>query len=175
MLSRKFGREVANYFAGSPLNRVGFLRGDNQFLSSALKHPSTSFLLCNNLQPLVSDKTKLAFVKYQDVKPIIGEDPYEQTEEDLIKTYNSNKHVPQMIFLGLDEGVKDTFEYKGVTKQGIYKGQPYFALDVTPRDNVKDACDKLIKDLESKGLSFAQGRAMDLKASDGECIRSRHA
>ena len=29
MLSRKFGREVANYFSGSPLNRLGFLRGDH--------------------------------------------------------------------------------------------------------------------------------------------------
>ncbi|KAI7246382.1 hypothetical protein KC352_g14178, partial [Hortaea werneckii] len=49
MLSRKFGKETANYFSGSPLNRVGFLRGDHQFLTQALKHPSTSFLLCNEL------------------------------------------------------------------------------------------------------------------------------
>ena len=37
MLSRKFGKEVANYFSGSPLNRVGFLRGDHKFLTQALK------------------------------------------------------------------------------------------------------------------------------------------
>lgn len=40
MLSRKFGKEVANYFSGSPLNRLAFLRADNVFLSKALKHPS---------------------------------------------------------------------------------------------------------------------------------------
>ena len=75
MLSRKFGREVANYFSGSPLNRLGFLRADHVFLGRALKHPSTSFMLCKDLQPLVqsSDNKKLKYVKFEDVKGIIGE------------------------------------------------------------------------------------------------------
>lgn len=144
------------------MNRVGFLRPDNTFLSNALRHPTTSFLLCKDLQPLISDKTNLAFVKYNDITPIIGEDPYAQTEDDLVATYNSSKHTPQMIFLGLDESVKDAFVYKD-----LYKGAPFFALDVTPRGSVTDACNKLLSSLESKGLSFAQGRAMDLQASHG--------
>jgi len=60
MLSRRFGKEVANYFSGSPLNRVGFLRPDHQFLSSALHHPSTTFLLFKDLEPLTKSGTELA-------------------------------------------------------------------------------------------------------------------
>ncbi|KAF2220740.1 NUDIX hydrolase domain-like protein [Elsinoe ampelina] len=163
MLSRKFGREVANYFSGSPLNRVGFLRGDTQFLSLALRHPSASFLLCNDLAPLVSDKTRLAYVKFDDVKGLIGEDVYTVEEEELIKRYDSGKSTPQMIFLGLDEG-KDGVTY--TPKKGTYKGAPYFAVDVTPREGVKEAAEKLIKEVEGRGLSWGKGRVMDLVAGD---------
>ncbi|KAG8628554.1 hypothetical protein KVT40_004427 [Elsinoe batatas] len=163
MLSRKFGREVANYFSGSPLNRVGFLRGDTQFLSLALRHPSTSFLLCNDLTPLVSDKTRLAYVKYEDVKGLIGEDVYTVEEEELIKSYDSGKSMPQMIFLGLDER-KDGVTY--TPKKGTYKGAPYFAVDVTPREGVKEAAEKLIQEVEGRGLSWGKGRVMDLVAGD---------
>ena len=168
MLSRKFGREIANYFSGSPLNRVGFLRGDNAFLSQALKHPSTSFLLANELAPLIKDKSRLHFVKYDDVKPLIGENPYADTEEEMIAQYNSSKSVPQMIFLGIDEKAKDGLTYQGKNK---YTGAPYFAVDVTPRSTVADACTALIKRLEDQGVGFAKGpggRVMELQADDGE-------
>lgn len=184
MLSRKFGKEVANYFsglscpssshiyhlqilthpAGSPLNRFGFLRGDNVFLSSALRHPSTSILPLKDLAPLIKEKTHLEYVKYQDVESLIG-DAYKQSESDMIEQYNSTKHTPQMIFLGLDESVKGGFEWE--SKGAPVTGAPYFALDVTPNGSVKEECEKLLKGLEDKGLSFAPGRAMDLVAGDG--------
>lgn len=167
MLSRKFGKEVANYFSGSPLNRFGFLRGDSSFLSSALNHPTTSILPLKELAPLIRQKSKLEYVRYQDVESIIG-DPYKQSESDMIEQYNSTNHIPQMIFLGLDESVKNSFtwDHKGTS----IGGAPYFALDVTPADSVKDECEKLLRDLENNGLSFAQGRAMDLVAADGMLI-----
>ncbi|KAK5004867.1 NADH pyrophosphatase, partial [Cryomyces antarcticus] len=161
MLSRKFGKEVANYFSGSPLNRVGFLRTDNVFLSAALKHPSTSFLLCNDLQPLVKKKASLAYISYKDVEPLIG-DPYSKNEDELVAEFNSTTAIPQMIFLGLDERVKDALVYKD-----HYKGAPFFALDVTPKGSLKEAAEKLISNLESRGLSWAHGRAMDYPASEG--------
>lgn len=168
MLSRKFGKEVANYFSGSPLNRVGFLRGDSKFLSQALRHDSTGFLLCNDLQPLVQPNTepghgKLAYVKYADVKTIIGEDPFAAGEEEIIKAYNSEVYVPQMIFLGIDEKDSKGLTYKGKNE---YKGAPYFALDVTPRKSVKEACEKLIADQKEKGFEFGKGRIMDVEPQD---------
>jgi NAD+ diphosphatase len=150
---------------GSPLNRFGFLRSDSTFLSGALRHPSASFLLCNNLQPLTKDKTQLAYVKYDHVKPIIGTDPYATPEDKMIETFNSKTFIPQIIFLGLDESVKqDSFSYEA--KNALHKGAPYFAIDVTPKDPLTQECNDLIKACEDKGLTFAQGRAMDLVSSD---------
>jgi len=152
MLSRRFGKEVANYFSGSPLNRVGFLRPDHQFLSSALNHPSTTFLLFNKLEPLTKSGSELARCTFADVKPLIGENPFEKSEEEVIAQYNSSLYVPQIIFLGLDER-KDGFKYKE-----HYKGQPWFAVDVTPKDSVKETAEELLERMTSTGLEFSKGR-----------------
>ncbi|KAH7071461.1 NUDIX hydrolase domain-like protein [Paraphoma chrysanthemicola] len=152
MLSRKFGKEVANYFSGSPLNRVSFLRPDHAFLSQALNHPSTTFLLFNNLEPLIKSSSELAERTFADVKSVVGEDPFHRSEEDQIAQYNSSLYQPQIIFLGLDER-KPGFVYKE-----HYKGQPWFAVDVTPKESVKDEAEKLIAGLKGEGLDFSKGR-----------------
>lgn len=162
MLSRKFGREIANYFSGSPLNRVGFLRADHAFISKALVHPSTSFLLFNDLAPMAHDMTKLAYATHADVKPLIGENPFEKTEEEIIKEYNSSITLPLVLFLGLDERKKDGFEY------GIYKGTPCFAVDVTPKGTVEKEANGVIEAMKEKGLKFVEGRMhMSLNAPEG--------
>lgn len=173
MLARKFGREVANYFSGSPLNRLGFLRNDHVFLSRALKHPTTSFLLCKDLQPLVqsSENKKLQWVKYEDVKPVIGEDPYVRTEKELLEQYNSEESVPQMIFLGIDESDKNGLDYQGKNR---YIGAPFFAVDVSPKGSVKAACEELVKKVEMGSVEFGKGRLMELEAGDG-MYRQIHA
>ena len=168
MLSRRFGKEIANYFSGvrpdvidynerlicvgSPLNRVSFLRADQAFLSAALKHPSTSFLLFHNLSPLAKDPTRLEYATYEDVQSLIAGDPYSKPEEQLISEYNSTVTIPQLLFLGLDESVKSGFEWN------IYHGSPYFALDVTPKGTVASAAEKLVDKMRSRGLQFVEGR-----------------
>ncbi|ROW12222.1 hypothetical protein VMCG_00102 [Cytospora schulzeri] len=164
MLSRKFGRELANYFAGSPLNRVGFLRGDHVFLRSAFTHPSTRFLLLNELAPLVDETDKsqrrLAYVKHEDVKPLTGPNPYEKPEEQLIKEFNSEEVKPLILLLGLDEAHKipasgddPAFQYKE------YKGRPYFAVDVTPRTSGSvEAANNVIEAMNAKGCSFFENQ-----------------
>ncbi|KAL8804187.1 MAG: hypothetical protein Q9182_002729 [Xanthomendoza sp. 2 TL-2023] len=152
MLSRKFGKEVANYFSGSPLNRVSFLRTDYTFLSLALKHPTTSFLLFNSLNPLAKDPSHLSFASYTDVQPLIGENPYAKSEEQLISEYNSTTIIPQLIFLGLDERNEQGLTYN------IYTGSPCFALDVTPKGSIASQAESLIKSMQSRGLDFLEGR-----------------
>ncbi|CAN9082360.1 unnamed protein product [Alternaria alternata] len=161
MLSRRFGKEVANYFSGSPLNRVGFLRPDHQFLSSALHHPSTTFLLFKDLEPLTKSGTELARCSFSDVKPVIGDNPFEKSEEEVIAQYNSSLYVPQIIFLGLDEK-KEGFTYKE-----HYKGQPWFAVDVTPKESVKEKAEGVLEKLTSTGLEFSKGRMnLNLQAEE---------
>lgn len=152
MLSRKFGREVANYFSGSPLNRVSFLRANHEFISKAFAHPTASFMLFNDLAPLGRDLTKLAYVKHDDIKSVVGENPFEKTEEQIIRDYNSSITLPLVLFLGLDERKKDGFEH------GIYKGTPFFAIDITPRGTVAKEATKLIEEVKAKGLTFIEGR-----------------
>ncbi|KAK3322395.1 NUDIX hydrolase domain-like protein [Apodospora peruviana] len=163
MLSKKFGREVANYFSGSPLNRLSFLRGDRDFLRQAFSYPSTAFLLMNNLDPLVrqDDPSHLAFATIADVVPLTGEDPFGKTEEEQIRDFDSadDKHPPVIVFLGVDDKAQlpssrqvEEFAYKS------FRGSPYFAVDVTPRGEGKVAVEarKLVERLKERGLEFHQ-------------------
>jgi NAD+ diphosphatase len=161
MLSRRFGKEVANYFSGSPLNRVSFLRPDHTFLSSAVQHPSATFLVFKNIEPLLKSPTELARLKFDDVKAIIGQEPFSRSEEEVIAQYNSSLYIPQVIFLGLDER-QEGFVYKE-----HYKGQPWFAVDVTPKESVEHVAEALISRLNSEGLDFGKGRMhMSLPAEE---------
>ncbi|KAK6079902.1 NUDIX domain-containing protein [Seiridium cupressi] len=153
MLSRKFGREVANYFSGSPLNRVSFLRGDHAFLSSAFKHPTASFLLLDNLSPLIKDSSTLAFVGKSDIEPLTGQDPFRRTEEEWIKTFDSSVTHPVVLFLGIDEKKQSGFEWKD------YKGAPYFAVDVTPKGSLTEKANSVIEAVKATGVSFLPGAA----------------
>ncbi|KAF2455702.1 NADH pyrophosphatase [Lineolata rhizophorae] len=166
MLSRKFGKEVANYFSGSPLNRVSFLRTDHVFLSQAFKHPSASFLLFNELSPLVRSSAELAFVRLADIQPLVGPDPYSKPEAELIRDYNSAAPTPQLIFLGLDGRWRKEGEDKsGFVYKDVYKGAPFFALDVTPAEGggesvvaLRSKAEDLIKKFEGEDLRFEGGR-----------------
>ncbi|MCJ1314329.1 NADH pyrophosphatase [Agyrium rufum] len=177
MLSRKFGKEVANYFSGSPLNRLSFLRSDNKFLSAAIKHPSTSFLLMKDLAPLAQSTTKLAYASFKEVEPLVGSDPYALTEEDQISAFNSSTKIPQLLFLGIDEQQKTNpasaapqpFSWK------IYSGTPFFAVDVTPTGSTSSAAEALIEKMtspssspsSSEPLTFLEGRThMNLDAPE---------
>lgn len=66
------------------------------------------------------------------------------------------------MFLGLDER-KEGFVYKE-----HYKGQPWFAVDVTPKESVKEAAEALIEKVKGQGLDFSKGRMhLSLPAEEG--------
>ncbi|KAL6722157.1 NADH pyrophosphatase [Lecanora helva] len=88
----------------------------------------------------------------EDVQPLIGENPYSKSEEQLIADYDSSVTVPQLLFLGLDESKDSGFQYK------IYRGSPYFALDVTPKGTINAKAESLIEQMKARGLQFAEGR-----------------
>ena len=109
-------------------------------------------MLFNNLAPLAKDPSKLDYASFQDVQPLIGDNPYAKPEAVLIEEYNSTSTIPQLLFLGLGESHKSDFEWT------IYRGDPFFALDVTPKGTVKDSCEKLIDTMKTRGLVFVEGR-----------------
>ena len=180
MLSRKFGREVTNYFGskhraslpsyshflilpGSPLNRVSFLRSDHSFLSQALNHGSTRFMLFRDLRPLVHSPSEMAYAIFHDIKSIVPSNVYEKSEDDMIKEYNSTKTVPQLVFLGIDETQKDGLRYKN------YMGAPQFAVDVTPKGSFESEASQIVAEMEKRGLRFLDGmRAMSFPPHVGE-------
>lgn len=111
------------------------------------------------------DPANLAYASHADVKPLIGQNPFEKSEEELIKEFNSEKSTPLVLFLGLDERKKDGFEH------GIYKGTPFFAIDVTPKGSIVEAANALIESQKAKGFSFIEGRMhMSLNAPEGTHI-----
>lgn len=145
------------------MNRVSFLRPDTTFLSQALKHPSSKFVLYNHLNPAVKTPEKLHYVSYSDVEAVVG-DPYDRSEDELVKQYNSSIYRPQLVFLGLDERKKS----EGLVYKERYSGQPYWAVDVTPKESVTEAAEQLIKKVEGSGAYFAQGRMqLSLVAEEG--------
>ncbi|KAI1769093.1 NUDIX hydrolase domain-like protein [Hypoxylon sp. FL1150] len=153
MLSRKFGREIANYFSGSPLNRVSFLRTDYAFLRAAFAYPKASFLLMDNLSPLAKDPAHLAYVTRDVVVPLTGEEPFKESEAEQVKEFNSTVTRPVVLFLGIDEK-QPGFEFRE------YKGNPYFAVDVTPKGTIADKGKSITETVKSTGVSFIDGRRL---------------
>ncbi|QSS53171.1 peroxisomal NADH pyrophosphatase NUDT12 [Histoplasma capsulatum var. duboisii H88] len=165
MLSRKFGKETVNYFSGSLLNRVSFLRTDGAFLSAAIRHPTTRFLLFNDLNPLVRSPSEIFYASYNDVKTLIPEDVFDKTEADALKDFQPSITTPLLIFLGLDETQKEnSLSYKS------YTGAPFFALDVTPRGTIEQPAKGIIATMETNGLSFFRGRTVTTLPADVAAI-----
>ncbi|OXV09686.1 hypothetical protein Egran_02551 [Elaphomyces granulatus] len=168
MLSRRFGRETANYFSSSSLNRLSFLRTHHSFLSAALQHRSTRFLLLNQLAPLTKSPSELFYVQYSDVQNLVPVDYFEKPEEDLIKDYDSRVTTPQLVFLGLDETSNngDKLTWKA------YTGVPYFALDVTPKGSHEQetSITEVTEAMRMKGLDFLMTRVINTLPAEQAAI-----
>jgi NAD+ diphosphatase len=145
------------------LNRVSFLRPDHSFLAQAFDHGTTKFMVFKNLSPLVKTPSEISYASYSELKSLIPTNPYEKPEEDLIKEFDSRKKIPQLVFLGLDERVKDGLSFKN------YTGAPHFAFDITPVAPYEEAANGILAEMEKNGLSFVEGmRAMSFPADVGK-------
>ncbi|KAK9480860.1 NUDIX hydrolase domain-like protein [Lipomyces japonicus] len=154
-LTKRYGEQNDNYFSGSPLNRVSFLREDYAFLSSALRHPTTRFIVLQKFDPAVYPNSgDYYYLKYDDVKSAIG-NPFEKSESEVIAEFDSSISAPPLIFLGIDESKADGVVHKQ------YTGHALFALDVTlPELDVlfKPAIQSIIDGIESGGGKFVTVR-----------------
>ena len=179
-LGRKFGKEVTNYFggrknrataakskelttSGSPINRVSFLRDDQAFLAGAFSHPTAKFLVFKTLSPVIKSPTDIYHATFEELKALFPENPFAKTEKELIEEFDSRIDHPQLVFLGLDEDVKDGYSYRNFT------GAPHWAVDITPKKTFEKAANELAERFEKEGLKFSEGmRAMSFPANVGE-------
>lgn len=80
----------------------------------------------------------------------------------MVKEYSSDVTLPLVLFLGLDERKKE-----GGFEHGIYKGSPYFAVDVTAKGSIEKEANSVIDAMKAKGLQFVEGRMhMSLNTSE---------
>ena len=141
---------------------MSFLRGDHDFLTAAIHHPKTRFVLLKDLNPMIEPSGKLGFVAHSEVVPLIGMNPYMRTEVELINDYDSQFTIPQVVFLGLDENGHDGLNYKS------YVGDPYFSLDITPKSWYKDVATRTVERLENRGMDFSKNKfQLRLPAKEG--------
>lgn len=120
-------------------------------------------MVFKNLSPLIKSATEIQYVKREDLKGLLPENPYTLTEKEMIEAYDSSIVVPGMVFLGLDEDVKD-----GGYSFRNYTGAPVFAVDISPRQGIEKEAEALAEELKGRGYSFVEGmRAMSFPADVG--------
>jgi NAD+ diphosphatase len=149
--------------SGSPINRVSFLRDDYTFLAGAFSHPSARFLVFKTLSPVIKSPTEIHFATLDDLKPLFPSNPFDKPEKELVEEFDSRIDHPQLVFLGLDENVKDGYSYRNFT------GAPHWAVDITPKKTFEKEANELAEKFTSSGLKFSEGmRAMSFPADVGE-------
>lgn len=88
-------------------------------------------------------------------------DIFGKTEDERLQSFDSRTSHPLLVFLGMDEShTQDGLSYK------VYKGTPYFALDVTPRGPLEQDAKGIVEAMEAQGLSFHQTRVMTAVSAD---------
>ena len=172
MLTRKFGKEVVNYYAGGTLNRYSFLRPDTTFLRAAITSPKSRFIALDKLNPLSVGKSQLAYLGLEELKPLLaGGDLFKTTEEEFIAQYDSSAVNPLVVFLGLrEEGAEGQQQEALATAEGgTVKGEAYFAVDISVRGGNADAVGAFLKTQEEQGRTVQTNpRSMSLHAEAGE-------
>lgn len=112
---------------------------------------------------MVSSPSALSYATHEDILSLIGKNPFEKTEDVMIKEFRSDVTLPIVLFLGLDENKKLGFTH------GIYEGTPYFAVDITPQGTVEKEANGVIEEMKKRNMSFLEGRAiMTLGAPEGK-------
>ncbi|KAK1234594.1 NADH pyrophosphatase [Marasmius sp. AFHP31] len=145
-----------NFFSGSPLNRLSWLRPSHKFLNAILTSPNTRWFLFNAGQPLVSYRPsetqekplkKIAYFPTRPLLPLLGPSPFfgqSQTagallpDSEVTHSTEAARHLGiPVVFLGLHEqgtsgSALPEAEFKDNAEAAVQnlQGTPYFAVDV---------------------------------------------
>lgn len=150
-----------NFMGGSPLNRLSWLRPSRSFLNAVITSPATRWILFNDGLPLIAthaitQKRTLALLPTDDVRPLLGIEPYfgqgqfegEADHSDAPVLEAARLHGTRIVFLGLKEADPLTaaalpssdFKDPQATVAAL-EGTPFFTIDVADLEDalVKDA------------------------------------
>ncbi|KAG1767451.1 NUDIX hydrolase domain-like protein [Suillus occidentalis] len=175
------GRSIfTNFLAGSPLNRLSWLRTSHSFLNAVVVSPATRWILFNGGQPLVAShpgaqKRSLALLTTEDVKPLLGAGPFfgqcEQEEQldvsDAPILQAARIRGPSIVFLGLKEtetsgSALPSSEFKD-PHSAVAKltGTPYFSADIADLDEnkVNETIENAQLAKDGSTLTFMEPRA----------------
>ncbi|KAI0759863.1 NUDIX hydrolase domain-like protein [Trametes elegans] len=192
MLSRQLTTLVAkespaNFFAGSPLNRLSWLRTSQPFLNAIIHAPATRWLVFKEGQPLLRSqagnaKHSLARLPTSDVQPLLGPEPYfsqgqhagERASDDTPLLQAARLRGAPIVFLGLHEtkarttGALPSSEFSAKTSADAVlaniHGTPYFSLDVS--DVAQADVDRVLRESAARDaepgteLAFSEPRAV---------------
>ncbi|KAG2135819.1 NUDIX hydrolase domain-like protein [Suillus clintonianus] len=145
-----------NFMAGSPLNRLSWLRPSHSFLNAVIVSPATRWILFNGGQPLVAShpgtqKRSLALLTTEDVMPLVGAGPFfgqceqegENSTPDVPALEAARVRGPTIVFLGLQEAETSesalpSSDFKD-PHSAVEKldGSSYFSVDVADLDENK--------------------------------------
>ncbi|CZT20725.1 related to NADH pyrophosphatase [Ramularia collo-cygni] len=126
-LTEIFGDANNAYFSNGNIDRLAFLRMQNELMDKASTHPYAKYLTFAELNALRSSDGSFSYCSYKDVESFIGR-PFAQDEKTLIQEFDPAKHNPTLVFLGLDLEGPDR---ENTVQLGNYSGVPFFALDVS--------------------------------------------
>lgn len=160
VLAKKYGPGVTNYYAGSPLNRLSFLREDNEFLSRAFSSPDAQFVALHDFSPLVHDPATIRPIRLEDFVSVSGPEPFKLSEKELVAAYDSKATTPLIVFLGIREDEVSEFKVRN------FRGCPWFAVDLTPKGSYADAAQKVIENLTSSGSTFLKSARQNTLSSE---------
>ncbi len=143
-----------NFFGGSPLNRLAWLRTSQPFLNAIAHAPATRWVLFKDGQPLVQSKPSaptlsLARLTTNDVKALLGSEPYfaqgqhagDLAPPDVPALEAARLRGNGVVFLGLHETNRShadalpSSDFSAKTSADVVlsniKGTAYFSLDVS--------------------------------------------
>ncbi|OAX36523.1 hypothetical protein K503DRAFT_291783 [Rhizopogon vinicolor AM-OR11-026] len=175
------GEAFTNFLGGSPLNRLSWLRPSHSFLNAVVVSPATRWILFNGGQPLISShpgtqKRSLALLTTDEVKPLLGADPFFGQCEQEGEVCASDIHVleasrirgPSVVFLGLKEAdvtsgsalPSSDFKDPYAAVENL-EGTPYFSVDVVDLDEnkINEAIENTELAKDGSALTFMEPRA----------------
>lgn len=149
-----------NFMGGSPLNRLSWLRPSQSFLNAVISSPATRWILFNDGLPLIAthaitQKRTLALLPTDDVRPLLGIEPYfgqgqfegEANHSDAPVLEAARLRGTRIVFLGLKEAdslaaaalPSSDFKDPQATVANL-EGTPFFTIEVA------DLEDSLVKE-----------------------------